>query len=367
MPDLVRVRPGMESPAVQQVPAATNDLAPAPRRVLIVRLGAIGDVVHGLPVLAALRRAWPAARLGWVVEPAGAKLLAGVSALDERIIVPRGWYRSPTGMWRARSAVRGFGADVAIDLQGLTKSALLAWFSGAKRRIGFDGTDGRELSRWLNNVRVTATARHVVDRNLELLGPMGGGSNGPVEFPLAREVEAERFAAEYATRAGSGRPIAVINPGAGWASKRWPAERFTAVARHLVERGLCPIVVWGNVAEWHAAVEIAGAADVLLAPATSLAQLTSLVRRAALCVSGDTGPLHLAAAVGTPCAAVFGPSSAERNGPYGSGHVAVQAERFDAADRRRRKSRADLIESIPAESLIEACDRILAGRDRRAA
>jgi lipopolysaccharide heptosyltransferase I len=329
-------------------------------RILIVRLSAIGDVLHGLPVLCALRAALPEAHLAWVVEGRASELLAGHPALDELIVVPRGWLKRPKSvgsLWRRLR--RRF--DVAIDVQGLTKSAIAARLSGAPLRIGFAAPAGRELSPWLNNRLVVATATHVVDRNLELLAPLGIRSSG-ARFDLPERAEdaatAERILAELCP----GAAPALINPGAGWPSKLWPAERFAGVARHLGEVHRLPsLVVWAGAAErgWAEAIVAGSGGWARLAPATSLVELAALARRARLFVSSDTGPLHLAAAVGTPCVGLFGPMPAERNGPYGPGHIALQRVCLTGSSRSRRQANNDSMLAISVAQVIAACEQIL--------
>ena len=141
-------------------------------RLLIVRLSAIGDVVHGLPVLCALRAQFPAGFLAWVVEGRAGDLLEGHRALDELIRLPRGWLKSPRAIWDLRRRLRGLRLDAAIDLQGLSRSAIAAWLSGAPRRIGFARPQGREISPWLSTVRVRTSGPHVIEHNLQLLEPL---------------------------------------------------------------------------------------------------------------------------------------------------------------------------------------------------
>ena len=330
-------------------------------RILIVRLSAIGDVIHGLPVLGALRERFPQARLAWVVEDRAAALLRGHPALDELIEVPRGWLKSPRTVWQLGRRLRGFGPDVTVDLQGLTKSAIAAWLSGARRRIGFGDEKGRELSRWLNTELVRTTSAHVIDCNLELLRPLG------IESPAVRfdvpEQETDAAAAEAMIRqAGLADGFAVINPGAGWPSKVWPADRYAAVARHLGQHGGLPsLVVWAGAQEraWAEQIVAGLGGHGRLAPRTSLLELAALCRRARLFVGSDTGPLHLAVAVGTPCVGLYGPMPAERNGPYGPEHVALQEMRFEGSARQRRNASSELMEAIGVEMVCDACDWLL--------
>jgi lipopolysaccharide heptosyltransferase I len=331
-----------------------------PSRILIVRLSAVGDVVHGLPVLNALRGALPQAFLAWVVEQRAAALLGGHQSLDELIVVPRGWLKSPAAVWQLRRRLRAMRFDLTIDLQGLTKSAVAAWLSGARRRIGFGGTNGRELSPWLNNQRVVATARHVIDCNLELLQPLGIESP-EVRFDLPESPNDQATADEIISRLGLGSRFAVINPGAGWPSKLWPPERFALVAEHLGRLGVPTLVVWGGEQEHEWASQIVAGSHGCgqLAPPTSLTELAALARRASLFVASDTGPLHIAAAVGTPCVGLYGPMSGQRNGPYGPRHVILQPCQFEGTSRQRRNAPPELMAAITPEMVCQACDGVL--------
>ncbi len=257
--------------------------------------------------------------------------------------------------------------DTAIDLQGLTKSAVAARLSGARRRIGIGGPDGREVSQWLNNSLVTPQRKHVIDRNLELLRPLG------IERPNVRfdlESSAADIAAAHAILQHLGlHQFAMINPGAGWPSKIWPAERFAGVARGLGHsRTLKSLVVWAGSQEQQWAEQIVASSDgwALMAPATSLGELAALTRRATLFVSSDTGPLHLAVAVGTPSVGLFGPMPAERNGPYGSLHVSVQKMCLSGTSRERRSAGPESMKAISVEHVVAACERVL-DRDKPAA
>jgi lipopolysaccharide heptosyltransferase I len=330
-------------------------------RILIVRLSAVGDAIQTMPVACALRDRFPGALLAWAVQQRTGALLEGHPALDEVIQLPRRWLKSPGEVWRLRRRLRNLHFDVAIDVQSLSKSAILAWLSGAKQRIGFGNPCGRELSKLFNNDRVDPRATHVVDRYLELLRPLG------IESPAVRFDVPERgpdgaWAATAVRQMALEGGFAIINPGAGWPSKIWPAERYAAVARHLSERWQLPtLVVWAGQAERALAEGIvaqAGAAA-RVGPPSSLPELAALARRARLFVSADTGPLHLAAAVGTPCVGLFGPWPASRHGPYGGQHVALQEMFFEGPDRARRTAPAIYMESIGTEMVCKACDRIL--------
>lgn len=330
-------------------------------RILLCRLSAVGDLVHGMPVLCAVRQHYPTAFLAWVAEKGPAELLRGHSALDELIVVPRGWSKSPGAIWRLRKRLRALQFHLTIDMQGLTKSALAARLSGATRRIGFGDEKGRELSRYLNNELVTANAAHVVDCNLQLLTTLGI-VKPTVKFDIPESAVDQAAAEAILAQSGVAGPFGLINPGAGWPSKLWPPDRYAAVARHLGAAGKLPtIVLWAGAEERGFAEQIvaASAEQARLAPATNLREVAALARRARLFVSSDTGPLHIAAAVDTPCVGLFGPMPAERNGPYGPQHVALQKLRFQGTSRQRRHAPAELMQAISVGDVCAACDRIL--------
>jgi lipopolysaccharide heptosyltransferase I len=311
-----------------------------PNRILIVRLSAIGDVVHVLPALAALRQALPRAHIAWLVEALSAQLLEGHPLLDELIVYPRTQWRQ-RGYWRSMLAgemtrfmgeLRRRRFDVAIDFQGLTKSAVLPWVGAARRRIGYGGEDGREMSRWFytERVRPPREAVHVVQRNLSLLAPLGIESAAEpliasLEFPFPDYTrERERLDAKLeAIGIGRDERFVAMNPGAGWETKRWPPEHYGALAGAVARACDCRVVLtWGPGEEAAidaalAAVDPAARDRVHRAPATTLRELATLLDRSLAAVGGDTGPIHLAAARGVPVVALYGGSDPKRNRPVG--------------------------------------------------
>jgi lipopolysaccharide heptosyltransferase I len=329
-------------------------------RILIVRLSAIGDVIHGMPVACALRERFPDSLLVWVVEQRSADVIQDHEALDQRIVLPRGWLKSPLTVWRLRRQLRALHFDTAIDAQGLSKSAIVAWLSGAKRRIGLHGVWGRELSTWLNNELVEADGLHAVDRSLRLLRPLGIDSP-QVEFQVPAPA-AEQQAAEAMIRSGGlTGGFVLVTSGAGWPSKLWPIDRYAAVAVHLGRQWKLPcVLIWGNAEERARAEQIVAAAEghARLAPKMTLLELASLARRATFCLGSDTGPLHLAAAVGTPCIGLYGPWPADKHGPYGPQHLTVQKMCLDGTTRQRRHAPPTCMEAIDVESVCEACDEM---------
>jgi len=347
---------------------SSNPTGPTPR-ILIVRLSAIGDVVHGLPVLCALREAFPEAFLGQVVEGRAGDLLEGHPALDALIRVPRRWLQSPREVWRLRRQLRTLRFDTTIDLQCLTKSAVAAWLSGARRRIGKAGSNGRELSRLFHNELVEVGGAHVIDHYLELLRPLGI-SSPRVEFSLAERAEDAQRADAFLEQAGlSSRAYAILNPGAGWPSKMWPAKRYGQLAQALhAEHGLRSVAVWGGKEEQPLAKSIvaAGGGHAILAPPTSMTDLAALCRRARLFVGSDTGPMHLAVAVGTPTLSLHGPTRGEWCGAYGPGNLFLQAEEDQPGKSFRHIKDDQVMRAISIDEVCEACDQLLKKSSRQA-
>jgi heptosyltransferase-1 len=338
-------------------------------RFLIVRLSAIGDVIQALPLACALREHFPKAYIAWAVEGRAGTLLEGHPAVSELIRLQRGWLKSPRGVWRLRWHLRSRRFDVALEAQGLLRAAILAWLSGARRRIGFGRPWGRELTPWLNTEVVDTGDVHIIERNLQLLRPLGIAAPR-VRFDLP-ERESDRRAADVMLQAMRiGGEFVLINPGAGWPSKLWPAARYAAVAEYLGKKWNLPaLIVWAGQTERRLAEEIVAAApeNTRLAPETSLLQLAALARRARLFIGSDTGPLHLAAATGTPCVGLYGPWPAKRHGPYGPGHVWVQKAFFEGPTRRRRHAPKTYMEAIQIDDVCRACEEILRRNQNSAA
>lgn len=355
-------------------------------RFLVVRLGSLGDIVHALPVAAALRERYPDARLDWLVDARHAALLDLVPVVDRRIIVsPSGRLRvdrpghpgdrrfsGRAGVLGAIRFLRQQQYDAAVDLQGLIKSAVLARASGARRVIGFDRAHLREpQARALYTESVVPpTGIHVVAKNLAVLPALGSPvpttPRFPIDVPFSPALEALRATLGESPAAG----YALINPGAAWPNKRWPPARFGATAGALRHRhGLASVVSWGP-GEESLAQHVVAASDgaAVAAPATSVGDLLAIARDAALAISGDTGPLHLAAAAGTPVVALFGPTDPRRNGPWSPDDVSLSrfADCVCHYERRCRRERP-CIEDISVEDLLGAIERRLAiARDAHA-
>ena len=338
-------------------------------RFLIVRLGALGDVVHAIPVAAALRRAFPAARIDWLVSAKYREILDLVPVIDRRLVVASG----ATSLIAAIGELRRSRYDVAIDLQGLIKSAVLARSSGAPRVLGFSSRYARERAARLfyttaydpgrGGLYDPRETRHVVDINLGLLSALGI-TGAAREFPI-EDIDS---AAARTVRQRTGGRYALLNPGAAWPNKRWPPARLAAIAIELRARhGLTSVVLWGPGEEALAAEVVAGAdGAAVVSPETSIADLVALARPAALMVSGDTGPTHIAAALGTPIVGIYGPTRPARNGPMSPDDVTVTRDGVCQCHhlRRCRLDRMCLLDIEVAE-VLDAVERRLAAEARR--
>ena len=294
--------------------------------VLIVRLGALGDIVHAVPAAAALRAAYPDAQIDWLADAKHRRFLEYVTVVDRIVTLERA---SPAGWVDVTRRLRQSRYDVALDFQGLMKSAILARASGAPRVLGFSIWHLREKgARPFYSESVEADAGHVVRKNLRLLEALDIHDDRIV-FPLADVVSS---AADDVVAAAAGTPIALINPGAAWPNKRWDPQRFGEVASFLREvRGLTPFVLWGPGEESLArAVVDASLGAARLAPPTEIGDLIALCRRASLLISGDTGPLHIAAALGVPIVSLFGPTDPARNGPWSPRDATIS--RYDSCE-----------------------------------
>lgn len=333
--------------------------------VLIVRTSALGDVVHALPVLRALRRGLPEARIAWVVERSFAPLLAGHPDLDEVVPVRlRAWRhrllaREVRGeIRRAWRALRRFGADVALDLMGNHKAGFVARLSGARRILGPARPDRREPSSalWIHEGVPTAGEGHAVDRMLAVLRPLGLAP-APVDFGgevLLRPAppEAEAFLADR-------RPFVLVQAGAGWGNKTYPGVFWGEVARRLHDA--TGLEVWVPVApgEEHLARAVVAASrgTARTVDAESFFFLAALLRASRLLLGGDTGPLHLAHAMGVPVVAVHGPTDPRWNGPYGApGCAVVHRLPCSFCYKRFGEAKACLLELGPAEVVAKSLE-----------
>lgn len=340
-----------------------------PKRILIVRLSAVGDTILNLPIACALRRHLPDAEIGWVVGRGASGLLEGHPCVDQVFILGSGATRSPRSFLSFVRGLRDWRPDVVIDAQGLTKSSILGWLSGARQRIGLAKSEfeGRELSAWINNTIVKPHTTHVIDRGLELLRPLGIDTS-EIEYRLPRSPKLREQVAAQAAELGWQSPGAIINVGAGWESKIWPNERYAAIARHLADNwNLRSCIAWGGPKEKAAAEEVVAMSEgaAILAPSTKLPELAEWIRHARLFIGSDTGPMHLACALGIPTIGLIGPMPVERVGPRGPAQVAIQRLTLPESQRHRRKIECGPMLSIEVAGVARACDSLLLAIQQR--
>ena len=335
-----------------------------PQKFLIIRLSSIGDIVHALPAVSALGRAFPHAEIDWVVESRHARLLEGNPFV--RRVIP-----FDTLAWRKRLLSRPTWADIrhgiktlrreryeaAIDFQGLYKSALMGWLSSADERIGFAEARLREpAAAFFYTRRISAcNVQHVIDLNLALLEPLGvtAPERNAWEFPLPASIEDEEHVSRTLAAFGA-KDFILLNPGGGWQSKCWPPDNFANLMRRYASEFDGDFLLTGSPAEESLIERIIRGSGVTRAryfPST-LTQFIALARRARLLVAGDTGPLHIAAAVRTPVVAIFGPTDPVRNGPFSPRDLVLWNQ--GPIDYTRRAVNAGYISEISVEAVAAA-------------
>ena len=338
----------------------------------------MGDVIHTLPAVTALRAAFPEALLSWVIEERWAELLCALP-------FPRSGPRSPerplvdkihavdTFRWRSAvvstqtweqvaaglSELRAPGYDLAVDFQGAIRSALLARWSGA--RTIFGPAHPRETPASMFYTRAVITeGTHVVEKNLVLAGAVAGR---PLPVPTATlpvDESAEAKVEAWLVRRGIPKFV-LLNPGAGWGAKQWPAERYGEVAKNLADGGTRSVVNFGPGERGRAqAVEQASCGAAESCPGT-ISELIALTRRAQLFIGGDTGPMHLAAALGVPVVAIFGPTDPARNGPFGTRNVVLRSPASVTSHSRRASADEGMLQITVREVLL-AVRRLLGDR-----
>jgi heptosyltransferase-1 len=299
-------------------------------KILIVRLGAMGDVIHALPAVAMLRREYPSAELDWIVDPRWRDLispqLANVLSADTKSW-RKNWFR-PGTMSHIAKIRRELGQrryQLAIDFQGSIKSAVIAGWSNAPRVVGFRDPKERPAARFYHH-KIDRLAPHVIAQNLGLVCqalqrsmPASNAADPPDLLPGAED------ASQSATQSLP-NSFAILNPTAGWAAKEWPAERYGELAKQLAKRGLESLI---NIGPGEREATLADVVERTSAGTArriqcSIGQLIGVTRRASLFVGGDTGPMHLANALGIPVVAIFGPTDPVRNGPYYNPHIVLR-------------------------------------------
>ncbi len=311
---------GCPVPAVNSLPsrsASTLNCA----RILLIKPSSLGDIVHAFPVVSAIKAQWPRSHITWVVKRQWAGLVERAEEVD------RVWPVEMTvKSWiQEGQALRAERFDLAIDLQGLFRSGILARFSGAPTRIGF--ANGREGSPWFYTQRVPVLSPdiHAVDRYLSVVAALGAALPDKPRFGFRLSEEDMSAVRELCRRRGFSvdRPWVAMNMGARWPTKRWPQASFAAVVDQLHETQLDPIVMIGGADERAYTNKVRTLTDrpfIDLSGEIPLGYLPALLSKATVMITNDSGPMHVAAALGVPVIAMFGPTSAVRTGPYGAGH-----------------------------------------------
>jgi heptosyltransferase-1 len=352
------------------------------QRLLIVRLGAMGDIIHSLPAAAALRQAFPEIMMGWLIEERWAELLCTLPT-------PRSGPRSPqrplverihtvsTKRWRAEpfslqtwervaaslSDLRAAKYEIAVDLQGAVRSSLLARWSGAP--VVYGAAQPREnLASMFYTRPVITEGEHVVEQNRSLAEAVAGrGLMSQLSHSLTPEAQlpldpdAERQCDDWLNERGI-LNFALLNPGAGWGAKQWPAERYGDVARQLGAEGVKSLINVGPNEEDVAARVKAASGDRAETFIGSLSQLIALTRRARLFIGGDTGPMHLAAALKIPVVGIFGPTNPARNGPFGTRNIVLRSPSSSTSYKHVAPPDSGLLE-ISSEQVVAAARQLL--------
>jgi heptosyltransferase-1 len=338
----------------------------AVNNVLVVKMSAIGDVIHALPVSYALKETFPDCHLTWVVENSCRDLVTHNPYIDEVIAFPKQNFRSLQGLIHnlppLKQQLTARCYDVALDLQGLFKSAVIVYLSQAKQTLGF--CNMRELSSLVSPpVCGPHQQGHIVERYLDVARALGCTVN-EVRFPLQIMADEATQARHIARHAGLvlDKPYVVLAPGANWANKRWPPAYFAEVCSKLAELQVTPVLIGAagdrllaEAITTHRAVPL-----VDLTGRTSLMELAAIIQHCQAFVGGDTGPLHLAAALGRPVVGLYGPTDTNRNGPYGKRHfVHTIPANCAGCWQRQCPKKIDCLAQIPVDRVWQSLDSLL--------
>lgn len=345
-------------------------------RVLVVRLSAMGDVIHTLPAAQALRAAFPQAMIGWLIEERWAELLCAPGAprhgprstqrpLADWVHTVNlvGWRKSLFTIQTLQQVakvwndVRSARYDIAVDLQGAIRSAVLARWSGARAVYGAVESRESPASLWYTR-RVIGRGAHVIEQNLSVAEAVAQRRMSVPRVELPHDAASEERVSQRLGETGV-REFAILNPGAGWGAKRWPAERYGGVARALAASGVKSILNCGPGEEGLAREAEAASEGAATAIQCSISELIALTRRARVFIGGDTGPLHLAAALQVPVVAIFGPTDPARNGPYGTRSVVLRNPASPTTHSRIAKPDEGMLE-ISVDAVVNGARKLLA-------
>jgi 3-deoxy-D-manno-octulosonic-acid transferase/heptosyltransferase-1 len=341
-------------------------------RILVVKMSSIGDVIHTLPAVNALRRHFPNAHITWLVEESAAAVVASHQAVDRVLVSKRKlWVKGLLGpsplrnlrdMFRFMAELRDTRYDIIIDFQGLMKSAFMVRLSRGARKIGYDKT--REYSYLALNEQVPPydVDKHAVFRYLHLVEQLNVDAGAPAFNVSFGEAERQRVISLLREEGWIGQPIVAINPMAKWKTKLWPTKNFAQLADLLTRACRCFVVFTGSLADQEVVAAIVSETGYHCADfsgQTDLKELAALYKMSDCVIATDTGPMHLSAAVGTPVVALFGPTAPWRTGPFGEGHKIVRANESCSPCFEKRCDTVECMKNISPEEVLEAAMGIL--------
>lgn len=337
------------------------------RNILVVKLSAIGDVIHSLPVSYALKETFPQAKITWVVEPPAYDILSNNPYIDRIIGFEKKKFKSLRGFMKEigpfAKEIQQVKYDAAIDLQGLFKSAAIAWLSKAPVKLGC--ANMREFSDKVSQPVIGPNAQgHIVERYLDVVRALGCRVD-QVEFPLVVTEKEADLAEKIAEQAGLQlqKPYVVLAVGTNWPNKRWPTKFYAELSDWLYNKNIIPVLIGGGVVDSRLAGEIAAQAEIPpidLVGKTTLKQLAHVLKKAQAVVGGDTGPVHLAAGMKIPTVMLMGPTDANRNGPYGQLENALEVS-YDCKYCWKRKCPKDIdcLEGIAPARVFAKLEEIM--------
>jgi len=342
-------------------------------KILLIRLSAIGDVIHALPVAKATRERYPKAEITWIVEDKAKDLVIGNPNIDNLIILPKEeWKRDfKNNKWSTIKKARSFFKklkkhkfDIALDVHGLFKSGLTAYLSGAKKRVGpANGREGSTLF-YQQKVKLPTTEIHQIDRNLQIAQGIDVKTDS-VAFDIILSKEEEKMVAQILKELGldSDKPLITINPYTSWSSKNWLNRRWAEVADNLIKDLNCEVIFTGSPADRAGVseiIELMEERSYNLAGKTNLKELAGIYDRADLFIGCDTGPMHLAVAMETPVIALFGPTNPVTHGPYGDNNIVLKGDTpCKCCWKRVCQHNKECMKAISVNNLLEAVNLML--------
>lgn len=331
------------------------------KNILLIKPSSLGDIIHGLPLLKSIKDKWPDAKISWVVKDIYADLLDGNPYIDDLILLKKNSLTLSVFSFAKRLRQGKF--DLAIDLQGLFRSGFIAFLSGAPQRVGFE--NAREQAAIYYTDKVEASVElHAVDRNLKLAASIGCNIQKP-EFEINISKEAEKKVSDFfrAIHLNKKNPIITFVPGTRWEKKRWPSQSFSRLGNRLIKQLKANIIFTGSHQEMKLISEISVALQDPSGNATgfSLQELAALIKKSDVLVTNDSGPMHIAAAVGTPVVALFGPTEPARTGPYTENCIVIKKEMDCSPCFRSRctKKSFECMEFITVDEVFEAVKKLL--------